>query len=233
LLQRPNAEFLINFMYDFVLRTHVQEAFNKDMRSIFGELPETDDLTPKEKENLLITLYKKRLKEISPAGERRPRAVSVPVLYPLKDRTYYHLVYLTRHAKGIAVFMEVSEKLDFVQRKVRAQTKQDNRQERSGQMELFPAVDAVSAVSLVDILDVEKFWLKILSDKPKRFGIEELAQMLEETCWFEGDFQRAFGNLQRAGKVKNVDDHSQRRRTKFVHFQENRNQGELLVKVKL
>jgi three-Cys-motif partner protein len=27
LLRRPNSEFLINFMYDFLLRTHTQEAF--------------------------------------------------------------------------------------------------------------------------------------------------------------------------------------------------------------
>jgi three-Cys-motif partner protein len=106
LLLRPNSEFLINFMYDFLLRTHLQDSFRKDMQTIFGEVPDTDSLFPEQKEEHLIHLYRKRLKEILPSSSGKPRAISVPVLYPTIDRTLYHLIYLTRHPKGITVFME-------------------------------------------------------------------------------------------------------------------------------
>jgi len=190
-------------------------------------------MKPSEKEKLLIELYKTHLKEILPVSGEKPRAISVPVEYPLKDRTLYHLVYLTRHAKGIAVFMEASEKLQLVQRKVRAQVKQDKRQKNSGQIEMFSDVAAIKDTSETDIRVVEQYWLENLSTTPQYFGLDMLADMLEETGWFETDLQRAFGNLQHAGKVRNLDDHTQRRRTKFVHFQENHNQGERLIKVEL
>ena len=46
LLQRPNSEFLINFMYDFLSRTQPQESFCEDMLAIFGEVRDTGGLSP-------------------------------------------------------------------------------------------------------------------------------------------------------------------------------------------
>jgi len=57
LLQRQNSEFLINFMFDFVLRAHSQVTFEKQMKSIFGEIPNTVGMAPKEKETYLIERY--------------------------------------------------------------------------------------------------------------------------------------------------------------------------------
>jgi three-Cys-motif partner protein len=229
LLRRPNSEFLINFMYDFLLRTHTQESFREDMQAIFGEVPDTEGLTPEEKEEYLISLYRKRLKEIPPSWGSKPRAVSVPVLYPTIDRTLYHLVYLTRHPKGITVFMDASEKLDLVQRRARVQAKQEDRETRSRQLELFRASESVHKEKRADPTQVRPYWLDKLSTTPRLFGVEELADMLEETGWFEGDFQAAFGELEKEGRVKNLDA-TGRRRTKFVHFTEHGNRGELLVR---
>lgn len=53
--------------------------------------------------------------------------------------------------------------------------------------------------------------------------------MLEATRWFESDLQAAFGDLEREGKVKNLDV-TGRRRTKFVHFDAHGNRGERLVR---
>lgn len=217
LLLRPNSEFLINFMYDFLLRTHLQDSFRKDMQTIFGEVPETDSLFPEQKEEYLIHLYRKRLKEILPSCSGKPRAISVPVLYPTIDRTLYHLIYLTRHPKGITVFMEASEHLDLVQRRVRAEAKQEKRESRSGQRELFQASENVSLEKLADPAEVKAYWLNKLSISPSYFGIYELADMIEETGWFERDFQVAFHELEREGKVQNINA-TRKRRTKFIHF---------------
>ena len=230
LLKRPNSEFLINFMYEFLLRAHSQDLFQEDMRAIFGEIPETDGRSPEEKEEYLVKLYLKRLKEIVPARGGKPRAVSVPVLEPTIDRTLYHLIYLTRHAKGITVFMEASEKLDLVQRRTRAQAKQKKREDKSGQLELFSSADWVPMEKHADPAEVKLFWLDRLTNSPGQFGIEELADMLEESAWFEGDLQVAFGELAKEGKVKNLDA-TGKRRSKFVHFGENQGKGEYLIKV--
>jgi hypothetical protein len=55
--------------------------------------------------------------------------------------------------------------------------------------------------------------------------------ILEETGWFEPDFQEAFGELQREGKVENLDA-SRPRRTRFVHFEANGQKGERVQKIK-
>jgi len=120
-LKRPNSEFLINFMYDFLLRTHTQYSFQEDMEEIFGKVPDTVGMTSEQREAHLINLYRTRLKQIAPSRGGSPRTAHVPILYPLRNRTLYHLVYLTRHAKGITVFMDASEKLELIQRQARAQ----------------------------------------------------------------------------------------------------------------
>ena len=130
----------------------------------------------------------------------------VAVLYPVKERTNYHLVYLTRHPYGIKVFMEESAKVALVQKQVRAHTQQERRIEKTGQGEMFSdtAVPA-NTKDQVDLTEVKKYWLSKLTSIPKSFGIIELADMLEETDWFVMDFQNAFKELENEGLVKNLD----------------------------
>jgi hypothetical protein len=45
------------------------------------------------------------------------------------------------------------------------------------------------------------YWLSKLTYDPRRFKIELLADMLEETGWFESDFQSAFKELLSEKKV--------------------------------
>ena len=232
-LRRPNSEFLINFMYDFLLRSHTQKSFQEDMRGIFGNIPDTTGMTPKQKETHLINMYRSGLKQIAPSGGGIPRTAHVPILYPLRDRTLYHLVYLTRHAKGIAVFMEASEKLELVQRWAREQAKQEQRESRTGQYEFdFAFEKHLKTIENLDLTEVGSYWLHKLSSNPRRFGIEQLADMIEETGWFESDFQAAFGELAGQGIVANLDDKAKRRRKKYVHFDSHHNQGEHLIRLK-
>ncbi len=232
ILRRPNSEFLINFMYDFLLRTHTQESFQEDMRAIFGNVPNTGNLTPQEKETYLVDSYRLQLKQIAPSRGGIPRTAHVPILYPLKDRTLYHLVYLTRHAKGITVFMEESEKLKFVQRRTREQAKKEKREFHTGQCEFnFHFDNDQENVEKMGSEEIRDYWLKKLSTHPRRFGIEQLADMIEETGWFENDFQAAFGELVDQGIAANLDDTTKRRRKKYIHFDAHHNQGEHLIRL--
>ena len=80
--------------------------------------------------------------------------------------------------------------------------------------------------AVADPSEVRSIWLSKLERKPKRFGVDELADMLEETGWFISDFQTAFKQLQEENKVKNIDARRTRRKN-VVHFE----QGERLQKL--
>lgn len=220
LLKRDSSEYLINFMYDFVLRTHTQKPFQEDMQAIFGELPDTSGMPPKEREDCLIQRYRDSLKSIQTKKNDRLRSAYVAILDRLKERTKYHLVYLTRHPFGIVKFMEASEKMEKVQKRVRARTKQQRRIELTGQAELFAAAVDPDTSDVVDMEIVKQYWLEKLTHIPKVFGIEDLANMLEETNWFETNFQQAFSELNEEGKVVNLDARGKRPK-KPVHFDKN------------
>jgi three-Cys-motif partner protein len=228
LLQRTNSEYVINFMYDFLLRTHTWKVVEDEMREIFGEVPNTHDMTPEQKESCLLSMYQESLKKAQPDTGPKTRSVHVKVLYPDKDRTLYALVYLTRHPKGIVEFMEASEQLEWLQRAVRLQAKQDRRVSKTFQGEMFSAdVGLEGKGERIDLSAIKDYWLSKLSSTPRRFGIIELADIIEETGWLVGDLQKAFGELLNERKVVNHDSKG-KRRVKFVHFEEKKGTGELL-----
>jgi three-Cys-motif partner protein len=227
LLQRKRSEYLINFMFDFILRFHNKEIFEEHMIRIFGEVPDTSGLTPEEREIYLLDLYRSRLIETQLySHSNKPRSAFVKILDPYKNRTKYDLVYLTRHPLGIKVFMEASEKLDLVQKFVRAQVKQERRVAKSGQMEWISADFGIKDAVKTDLSEIKEYWLRKLSYEPEQFGHEKLADMLEEKGWFISDFQKAFNELIGEGKVKNLDA-LRKRPVHAVHF----DKGELLKKL--
>lgn len=183
LLARPQSEFLITFMYDFVTRFVSKQDLETHMLELLGEAPNVGELHGLAREKHLLNVYRRNLKRLMPAKAHWPaRSAYVRVLDREKDRTKYHLMYLTSHQHGIVVFMEISEALDPVQKLVRASTKQASRVEKSGQEELFAVGDLVeSDDQTVDIAEVERVWLERLPEQAKRFGEAEFAELLEET----------------------------------------------------
>jgi three-Cys-motif partner protein len=227
LLQRSKSEYLINFMFGFINRFYTQAALEQDMKQIFGSVEDLSEMSPEEREEHLISLYQERLKGSLPPHQLRPRSARVQVLCPQKDRTLYYLVYLTRHPLGIMKFMEESERLDVIQRIVREEAKQDRRVRETGQTELWSAASFQPVeCDRPDPSRVKEYWLSRLECQPKRFGVDELADMLEETGWFISDFQSAFKKLQEENKAKNLDA-CRTRRVKVVNFEK----GEHLQKL--
>ena len=230
LLKRPQSELLITFMYDFVTRFVSKQELETHMIELLGETPNVDELHGLARERHVLNIYRRSLKRLMPEKAQWPaRSAYVRVLDRKKDRTKYHLVYLTGHHRGIVVFMEISEALEPVQKLVRASTKQASRVDKSHQEELFAPRDLVdSDDQVVDVTEVEQYWLERLSEHAKRFGEKEFADLLEETDWFPGDLQRALGNLIAAGKARNLD-MIKPRKTKFLHFEKG---GERLQRIK-
>lgn len=207
LLRRQGSEFLINFMYDFVNRTASMAEWRGEIAVLLGEAVEVEEFHGAAREKVLVDTYRKNLKRELPVSHRRSaRSAHVRVLDRKKERPKYHLVYLTTHPRGIAEFMEISENLDQIQKRVRASTKQAARVTKSRQSEMF---DESALVDLnagdVDLTEVERYWMSYLSGGERRVGVDEFADLLEETDWFPGDLQRALARLIAAGRVRNLD----------------------------
>lgn len=230
LFGRPRSEFLINMMFSFIIRAISQERHAEDMLALFGEIPETKGMNPDTKESYLLYRYRENAKNVFPETGGKPRSAYVKVEHVLKSGTKYDLVYLTRSAMGIKVFMEISEKLDWIQRNVRAEIQQRERVRKSGQLELFSSTELSDNSKRPEIENVKNYWISKLSNEYSFFGLTELADFLEETGWFISDFEKAFKELQEECLVEN--ENSKRVRPKHpVHFHVNNGRGELLRKL--
>jgi three-Cys-motif partner protein len=220
LLQRKRSEFLINFMYDFVNRTASMSDWKEEIAAFLGETVDIDNFHGLEREKLLLNTYRKNLKQhLRAEGRWHARSAYVRVLDRQKERPKYHLVYLTTHPRGTIEFMEISENLDQVQKHVRASTKQNARIKKSGMGELFgPEVFVNAEEGHASLNEVEGYWLEYLAGGEQRVGEEEFANLLEDTDWFPGDFQRALGSLINAGKVRNLDA-TRKRPKKPLHWE--------------
>lgn len=224
LLRRPRSEFLINFAYNFVNRTASMQEWRDAMVRLLGTLVELEGLSPDQREEALVNAYRDGLKERVPISKRgfRPRTAYVTVLDPVQQRTKYHLVYLTSHPKGIIEFMDMSEKADLVQARVRAATQLDRKQKESGVGDLFAeqtiaeASDARSSPH-----EVDRFWRTYLAGGERRIGVSEFADILEETNWLPKELQSSLVRMVKAGEVENLDADAKRRRSKPLNFEKN------------
>lgn len=222
LLQRPKSEFLINFMYDFVNRTLSMEAWRDEMIALLGEAINLEGLDPSLRESKILSTYRKNLKDCFPIASSqrfRARAAHVRVMDPTKARPKYHLVYLTSHPKGVVEFMETSEHVDLIQKKIRAQKQVSAREMRSGMGDLFGQASHVNEnAGHASELDVDRFWIEYLNSGVKLIAIPEFADMLEKTGWFPGDLQASLNRLITAKMVVNLDSNS-RRPKRPLHFE--------------
>ena len=62
---------------------------------------------------------------------------SAIVLHPERDRTHFHLVYGTRHRRGVDVFKEAEKKAMGIQETARAAAQERRRQQTTGMASLF------------------------------------------------------------------------------------------------
>jgi len=84
----------------------------------------------------------------------------------------------------------------------------------------FIEAETTNIDDTVDMETVKQYWLDKLSSVPGKFGIEDLANMLEESNWFEKDLQQAFNELIDEGRAVNIDKHN-KRPINPVHFDKN------------
>lgn len=222
LLQRPRSEFLINFIYEFINRTASMSQFRDAMRRLLGKEVALKDRTPEERELALVGAYRETLKTVVPSG-RKPfnaRTAYVTVMHPEKERTKYHLVYLSCHPKGIVEFMNISQAVDIVQARVRLASQLSEQAAKSGTMDMFvehAVAEADGSRSSPEEVDI--FWLDYLSKGERKVDQAAFADILEATNWLPRELQASLARLIERGAVANLDAVGKKRTARPLHFE--------------
>lgn len=155
LLRHRPGEVLINFMTQHISRFidsgRAEDALHFDR--LFGTAGYRDrwrGLEGLDREDEIVRIY----------GERVRReggfefVASTTILHPVSDRTYFHLIYGTRHIEGLRVFRNDAERpADEVQQRVRQESQARARMEKTSQMELFGPGETEARSHLDDLRD--------------------------------------------------------------------------------
>ncbi len=141
LLRHQPGEVLINFMTDFINRfiDNPDQQTAEQFVDLFGSTSVRDRIRdhadPRDREETLFGEYAANVQRTG--GYLYTCAATI--LYPERDRSYFHLIYATRSRKGVEVFKEVEKRATPVMERARAEAKQRKRKRRTGQGELFAA----------------------------------------------------------------------------------------------
>ena len=134
------GEVIINFMYDYVNRfledpTPETAATFDPLFGCLGWHLEVERYTRAGhlREDAILSVYRDRLRKIGQFSH----VTSTRILKPLAERSYFHLVYGTRHWKGLIEFRNVEKKAVDEQEHVRGVAKTIHRVDRTSQTELF------------------------------------------------------------------------------------------------
>lgn len=222
LLRRPRSEFLINFIYEFINRTASMSQFRDAMRRLLGKEVAVEGKTPEERELALVGTYRETLKTVVPSG-RKPftaRTAYVTVMHPEKERTKYHLVYLSCHPKGIVEFMNISQTVDVVQVRVRLASQLAEQAAKSGTMDMFvehAVAEADGSRSSPEAVD--SFWIDYLRKGERKVDQAAFADILETTNWLPRELQASLARLIVRGAVINLDAVGKKRTVRPLHFE--------------
>jgi three-Cys-motif partner protein len=141
-LLNGRGEVLINFMYDFVNRQvdNPDPNIQAQLTLTFGGEGWKQEIQDRiaagsPRETAILDVFMLRLKMIG----GYPHVTYTAILKPLSERTYFHLVYATRHWRGLDEFRKVEADAMEVQERVRFGVRQNVRAQRSGMDDMFAA----------------------------------------------------------------------------------------------
>ncbi len=140
LLLHRNREVLVNLMSYAVNRFVTDER--STVRSTFHGLFGGDDWLPDFEERRRSGLPIEEAVRLTYLDRLRrtcgfPRVTTTRILWPGKDRTYFHLAYGTHSPKGIRVFRKAEEKCVAEQEHVQHDARLKAAAERTGMVDLF------------------------------------------------------------------------------------------------
>ena len=206
LLRHDPGEVLINFMYDPINRflTHPDPKIESSIDQLFGSAVWRSILVSEgDRESAIVEAYRDSLRSTG----HFQRVTSTRILKRTSDRSYFHLVYGTRHVKGLLEFRGVEKKVAEEQERVRSGAKQRHRVEQSGQQELFGSADVSSlqsfqkerAARVQAAADALREMLR--SQRRVKYDVA-LAVLLERPLVWESDVKDTIGAMRRNGELE-------------------------------
>lgn len=145
LLSRPNCEVVFNFMFTMINwsasmpNAAIQAGLDRLMPDTDWK-SRLDAVTALGGESVATARKDILVSSISEVVERLGRyqyVMETPVLFPMKDRTFYSLIYATRSDKGIEVFRDCQHAALLAQDAVRADLQTAKRDEQFGTADMF------------------------------------------------------------------------------------------------
>jgi three-Cys-motif partner protein len=133
LILNPN-EFLINLMTSSIRRFLTDETKGFD-RLVGADRARLAKLRGDEQEEALVDSYTRALRR---AGGFK-YICSLPVMKPDQDAFHFHMIYCTRHIKGVEEFKRTEKHVIPFMHETRAQAQERRRVARSGQKSMFTA----------------------------------------------------------------------------------------------
>ena len=135
LLQLKPGEVLINFMTWHARRFIGTEQERENFDALYGDgswRGELAGLSGDQRDDAMVRLYAERVQK---AGDYS-YVCYTPVLHREEDNTYFHLIYASRHEKGVEVFKDAERQAVSVMERKRGEAQQARRT-ADGQSLLF------------------------------------------------------------------------------------------------
>jgi three-Cys-motif partner protein len=203
LLKITPGEVLINFMTGDIRRflESSDEATKESFTRLFGSASyrnKVQGLKGQDREDVAVAAY---VEEITKRGNFRYTSSAI-VLRGEADRTRFHLIYATRHPKGLEVFKEAERKAMEEMQPVRAEA--HKRKSTSSQGELFAPEVLHSSLYYVQLRErhlaqANEKVIRFLQAKGKVFYDEVWAIALQEPLVWESDLRKWIGEWSKKG----------------------------------
>lgn len=208
ILKHRPGEVLINFMFDYINRLldHPDDRITAGFDDLFGG-PGWDTAVRADdrRENAILELYCDRMRDLG----RFAHVARTRILKPTSDRSYFYLVYGTRHVRGLREFRGIEKKVVEEQERVRSTAKLTHRMARTGQSELFAAATLTGSASYqqerqAQLSAASEELLRLLHNERQPKYEDALAVLLERPYVWESDVKALIQKLRRAGQLKIV-----------------------------
>lgn len=206
ILQHQPGEVLVNFMFDqlnrFLLdsRPRISNSFD----SLFGG-PGWEHAVQAgpDRERAVIQLYQQRMKSTG----KFQHVTSTRILKPISDRAYFHLIYGTRHIKGLREFRRVEREFVTEQERVRAAAKDIDYTKRTGQITLFEPSERGETPSFLqdrasNLAEAENRLRMYLQGRSEVDFESVLSVLLEIPLVWEKDIQEILRSMKNAGEIE-------------------------------
>src|SRR5439155_17452730 len=189
ILRLEPGEVLINLMTSWIKRFLTDETKHFD-RLLGSDLPRLRQLRGEEQEEELVRAYASAVLK----ARNFKYTCTLPVMKSDQDAFHFHMIYATRHMRGVEVFKETERAVIPFMHETRAKAQERRRLAQSGQSSLLPAEAHYKERRFTQF---QLRNLKIAKDELRRM-LETAEQVLFDDAWakvmqysavMEGDFR--------------------------------------------